>query len=242
MSHNPFFDFESSECVHAYPQHSSSSQPSSGGLENPANWAFTFDTAFDPLFNSTILPFLSTVDSVESSSCNSQDILSTTTQIASPAMDFASANATTMMSLGDSNPYNSMHIPDFSTHLDPIMFPVPSVHPSPQPSSAQASHVCCVTPSSNRFSDHSPSSSTSPRKRSLTPATTDVNDRAEKRRRNNVAAAKYRQKKLDRIEDLEKQLQTVCDERDSLKIALAKRDAEVEILRKMLEQKTSSST
>jgi hypothetical protein len=65
-----------------------------------------------------------------------------------------------------------------------------------------------------------------------------VEDRAEKRRRNNAAAAKYRQKKVDRIEELEGQLQTMATERDELKIALAKRDAEVELLRSMLASKT----
>ena len=80
------------------------------------------------------------------------------------------------------------------------------------------------------------STSNSSRKRSSTPVSTS-DDRAEKRRRNNIAAAKYRQKKVDRIEELEGQLQTVINERDELKIALAKRDAEVELLRRMLEGK-----
>ena len=80
------------------------------------------------------------------------------------------------------------------------------------------------------------STSNSSRKRSSTPVSTS-DDRAEKRRRNNIAAAKYRQKKVDRIEEPEGQLQTVINERDELKIALAKRDAEVELLRRMLEGK-----
>ena len=71
-------------------------------------------------------------------------------------------------------------------------------------------------------------SQSSSRKRSTTPVTVG-DDRVEKRRRNNIAAAKYRQKKVDRIEELEGQLRAMTSERDDLKIALAKRDAEVEL-------------
>ena len=60
---------------------------------------------------------------------------------------------------------------------------------------------------------------------------------ADKRRRNNAAAAKYRQKKVDRIAELEQALSEVCNERDDLKIQLAKRDAEVEILRRLVAEK-----
>ena len=60
---------------------------------------------------------------------------------------------------------------------------------------------------------------------------------ADKRRRNNAAAAKYRQKKIDRISDLEKALETVSDERDALKLQLAKKDTEVELLRQLLAEK-----
>ncbi|KAL9112334.1 MAG: hypothetical protein Q9227_003452 [Pyrenula ochraceoflavens] len=57
---------------------------------------------------------------------------------------------------------------------------------------------------------------------------------ADRRRRNNVAAAKYRQKKLDRIGDLEKALEEVSKERDDLRLQLARRDAELEVSRRLL--------
>jgi len=60
---------------------------------------------------------------------------------------------------------------------------------------------------------------------------------SDKRRRNNAAAAKYRQKKLDRISEAEKSLADVCGERDELKLQLARRDAEIEVLRRMLDEK-----
>ncbi|OJD36390.1 b-zip transcription factor idi-4 [Diplodia corticola] len=57
---------------------------------------------------------------------------------------------------------------------------------------------------------------------------------ADKRRRNNLAAAKYRQKKVDRISELEDEVKEVSKERDELKLQLARRDAELELLRKLM--------
>ncbi|KKY21786.1 putative b-zip transcription factor idi-4 [Diplodia seriata] len=56
----------------------------------------------------------------------------------------------------------------------------------------------------------------------------------DKRRRNNLAAAKYRQKKVDRITELEDEVKEVSKERDELKLQLARRDAELELLRKLM--------
>ncbi|KAG8406152.1 hypothetical protein J3458_021479 [Metarhizium acridum] len=58
-----------------------------------------------------------------------------------------------------------------------------------------------------------------------------------KRKRNTMAARKYRQKRLDRISDLEMALGEVTNERDELKLQLARREAEVEALREMLSRK-----
>lgn len=58
-----------------------------------------------------------------------------------------------------------------------------------------------------------------------------------KRQRNTLAARKYRQKRLDRISELEKALEDMTGERDSLKLQLARREAEVEALREMLGRK-----
>lgn len=62
-------------------------------------------------------------------------------------------------------------------------------------------------------------------------------EQADKRRRNNVAAAKYRQKKFDRISELEQSLDEISKDRDELKLQLAKRDAEVELLKRLLAEK-----
>lgn len=75
------------------------------------------------------------------------------------------------------------------------------------------------------------------RKRASSPET---EEQADRRRRNNVAAAKYRQKKIDRISELEDILGSVSRERDDLKLQLAKRDAEVELLRRLLAEKENA--
>lgn len=55
-----------------------------------------------------------------------------------------------------------------------------------------------------------------------------------KRQRNNVAAKKYRQKKVDRITELEEEVDEVKKERDELRILLARQEAETKALREML--------
>ena len=55
-----------------------------------------------------------------------------------------------------------------------------------------------------------------------------------KRQRNTMAARKYRQKRLDRIADLERALGDMTNERDELKLQLARKEAEVEALREIL--------
>ncbi|KAL7957691.1 basic-leucine zipper transcription factor [Trichoderma compactum] len=66
---------------------------------------------------------------------------------------------------------------------------------------------------------------------------TDEAQAAIKRQRNTMAARKYRQKRLDRIADLERALRDMTGERDELKIKLARREAEVEALREVLGRK-----
>ncbi|KAI1354373.1 hypothetical protein F5Y01DRAFT_14871 [Xylaria sp. FL0043] len=62
-----------------------------------------------------------------------------------------------------------------------------------------------------------------------------------KRQRNNVAARKYRQKRIDRINELEAELDEVKQERDDLKLRLARQEAETAALRSMLQMKSGES-
>jgi hypothetical protein len=73
-------------------------------------------------------------------------------------------------------------------------------------------------------------------KRSASPAVADADPEVVSRRaRNNIAAKRYRQKKIDRIDELEDQVKEVTQERDDLRIRLARQEAEIAALREMLE-------
>jgi len=56
----------------------------------------------------------------------------------------------------------------------------------------------------------------------------------DKRQRNNIAAKKYRQKKVDRITELEAALEEMRKERDELQLKLARQEAETKVLREMM--------
>lgn len=55
-----------------------------------------------------------------------------------------------------------------------------------------------------------------------------------KRQRNTIAARKYRQRKIERVEQLEKALEEMARERDELKLRLASKEAETELLKSMM--------
>ncbi|KAM5341838.1 hypothetical protein ACJ41O_014869 [Fusarium nematophilum] len=95
-----------------------------------------------------------------------------------------------------------------------------SLHPSPASSS-------------------SPSSSTSLKRKQQQQSSEDDESSAIalKRQRNTLAARKYRQKRLDRISELETALESMTGERDDLRLQLARREAEVDALREMLGRK-----
>ncbi|KAF4447177.1 GAF domain nucleotide-binding, partial [Fusarium albosuccineum] len=82
----------------------------------------------------------------------------------------------------------------------------------------------------------SSSTSSSSRKRKSSPED-ESPDVALKRQRNTLAARKYRQKRLDRISELENALEAMTGQRDDLRLQLARREAEVDALREMLGKK-----
>lgn len=63
-----------------------------------------------------------------------------------------------------------------------------------------------------------------------------------KRQRNTIAARKYRQKRLDRIQELEDALKAMTDERDDLRLRLARQEAETAALREMMQMKTAKGS
>jgi predicted nucleic acid-binding Zn-ribbon protein len=70
----------------------------------------------------------------------------------------------------------------------------------------------------------------------------DTSDVLLRRQRNNLAAKRYRQKKIDRIEELEGEVEAVKRERDELRIRLARQEAEVAALREMLQMKVGGGS
>lgn len=98
--------------------------------------------------------------------------------------------------------------------------------PSAQETTPSSSHS---PPLSQRSSQAGSSrSSSSVRSRAL------EDDAETKRKRNTMAARRYRQRKLDRVAELEKQLAEMTSERDDLKVKLARREAEVGALREVI--------
>ncbi|KAI9046066.1 bZIP transcription factor [Aspergillus affinis] len=63
----------------------------------------------------------------------------------------------------------------------------------------------------------------------------------ERRRRNKLASRKLRQKHLDHVSDLESRLGAVTQERDELRLRVAKWEGEVMALRKLLENRADDS-
>lgn len=64
---------------------------------------------------------------------------------------------------------------------------------------------------------------------------------ARKRYRNTLAARKYRQKRLDKIKELEMSLKAVSKERDELRLRLARQEAETATLKEMLRMKRGAA-
>lgn len=88
--------------------------------------------------------------------------------------------------------------------------------PNPTPESTSAVSMSKSSPESASLQPESSSSSLS---------------RVEKRRANTLAARRYRQKRLDRVAELEAALEETQRERDALKVRVAKLEGETEVLK-----------
>lgn len=120
----------------------------------------------------------------------------------------------------------------------PIEQPSTSTSSTPHPTTTTTTTNKPPIPGTSTFSLHpSPSSSSgSSLKRKSSPEDEDANVTL-KRQRNTLAARKYRQKRLDRISELEAALAAMTNERDDMRLQLARREAEVDALREMLDKK-----
>lgn len=63
-----------------------------------------------------------------------------------------------------------------------------------------------------------------------------------KRQRNTIAARKYRQKRLDRIKELEDALESMTQERDDLRLRLARQEAETAALKDMMRMRSGQGS
>lgn len=133
---------------------------------------------------------------------------------------------------------------------------VPQTHMlnTPQPEStlipsSTGSHSLASPAASSRYSpsDESPRATASTsrsgagrKKREKSPV--EDPDTVLKRQRNTLAARKYRQKRLDRISELEDALKDMTAERDDLKLKLARQEAETAALREMMKMKSGSGS
>lgn len=131
-----------------------------------------------------------------------------------------------------------------------------TLNPAPSQSSQPPSSSITLDPPTNTtLTDpishsraSSPSSSASPpgRASGAGRATSSKRDAEDpdvvvKRQRNTIAARKYRQKRLDRIQELEDALKAMTGERDELRLKLARQEAETAALREMMQMKSGKS-
>ncbi|OJD10691.1 hypothetical protein ACJ73_09720, partial [Blastomyces percursus] len=111
----------------------------------------------------------------------------------------------------------------------------------PKPSSPQPPTLITSTspaPSSTNTQHSTPSSTQAPRSPAVTKAAS-ADRVADKRQRNTLAARRFRQKQQDRVAELERALESVCKERDELKMQAARWEGEVVALRGMLRKNGS---
>lgn len=94
------------------------------------------------------------------------------------------------------------------------------------------------------LSHQRPSTSTSPSLSQSPPATTskptsnsNPGNKIEKRSKNTQAARRYRQKRVDQMVGMETKLKESEDEKEALKMRVARLEGEVEILRGLLREK-----
>ena len=109
----------------------------------------------------------------------------------------------------------------------------PSLDQSPSSPYSHTSSTA-TTSSNNASSNHHSKPRHSTSKRSSASNADGDAEAILKRHRNTIAARKYRQKRLDRITELEGALAAMTNERDELKLKLARAEAEVSVVRGMM--------
>lgn len=123
----------------------------------------------------------------------------------------------------------------------------PSIPSLPSYDLPSASNSPPFHPPATRSTSHSPPNTT-PSSTSGAPALPshrqdrESSEVAQRRQRNTIAARKYRQKKVDRIEELEKALEETIRERDELRLRLARQEAETKALKSVMRMGKESAS
>ncbi|KAF5581976.1 GAF domain-containing protein [Fusarium pseudocircinatum] len=149
--------------------------------------------------------------------------------------DMNTLDTITQLDVGDG--FLAQEQPLITVNSSPLEQPSTSSTPHPPATTTNKSPSSSI-PGTSTFSLHpSPSSSSgSSRKRKSSPED-EESAITLKRQRNTLAARKYRQKRLDRISELEEALAAMTNERDDMRLQLARREAEVDALREMMGKK-----
>jgi len=164
------------------------------------------------------------------------------TSLSTPLEDFLSTPAALTSISTPANESSSQALP-------PLLPGLSLPKPTTKPKSSKGKSKPGPKPKSTNIKKnlYTPPSSVAGQKRSLSPADDPDEDgdgeeedeeTLHKRARNNIAAKKYRQKKLDRITELEEEVDAIKKERDELRILLARQEAQTSALREMLALKT----
>ncbi|KAJ5295531.1 hypothetical protein N7508_010352, partial [Penicillium antarcticum] len=144
-----------------------------------------------------------------------------------PVMDFGCGTASAFQSLSDSGSIENQHLVPAS--IVPSSANSQDGHSHSQPSPVSQ----CPAPVSATF----PSPATSHGDDLLGPTGT----RVEKRRLNTLAARRCRQRRVDRMKDLEAELEKVRQERDDLRLKCSKLEGETDALKGLLTRKNQDS-
>jgi hypothetical protein len=135
---------------------------------------------------------------------------------------------------GSVSPSTSVEVPEHESNGAMGAFTITTTGPS-------LTLTPLTMPSSHPSPAMFPGLASKPTRQASPPSPVDHQDLLIKRHRNNIAAKKYRQKKVDRIKELEDEVADVKRERDDLRIRLARQEAETAALREMLAGKIGRS-
>lgn len=202
----------------------------SNSSSNLEDWNFLFDSSWCPeLFDTA---FLNTGDAFTSEKAfdlgwdtdvDDHTALHSTQNLFSSGQTVQNHTTPTSVIEAGSTNSSATFTPETTSSVQPVQAESGLLAESSLRASAQRE-----SSSSSRQSRKRPTSSPEPE-----------GDGHAKRQRNTEAARRYRQRKVDRLTELEEALASMTKERDDLKLKLARAETEVDVLRGMVGRKSS---